>query len=270
MQAPSHSALLAQEAAPFTTVQDMGRVGWRRFGITGAGAMDVEALATANALAGNPIEAAAIEFAHAGGTWTLLGPSRRVALAGGRFVLTVDGAEVPFDTSVLVHQGQTLSIGGSRDAVWGYLAIEGGISLPREFGSRSTHVRSAVGGLGRLLQSGDALPVGQALTAKTPAPLTIGRGVDLAHIPIRVVLGPQEDHFTQAGLRTFLDHEFRVTWQCDRMAYRLEGVPIEHASGYNIISDGLLPGSIQIPGSGSRSCCYGTRKRPAGIRRLRP
>ena len=250
MQAPNHSALLAQEAAPFTSVQDLGRIGWRRFGITGAGAMDAEALATANVLVDNPIEAAAVEFAHAGGTWTLLGPSRRVALAGGHFTLAIDGRSVPCRTSILMQQGQTLTIGGSRDAVWGYLAIEGGISVTRDFGSRSTHLRSGVGGLGRLLQSGDSLPLGRTLSTTKPDRQTIGSPADAAPHPIRVVLGPQDDHFTPAGIRTFLEQEFRVTWQCDRMAYRLEGKPVEHAAGFNIVSDGLLPGSIQVPGSG--------------------
>ena len=68
--------------------------------------------------------------------------------------------------------------------------------------------------------------------------------------PVRVVLGPQDDYFTPAAIRTFLSNEYLVTWQCDRMGYRLEGPPLEHARGFNIVSDGLLPGSIQVPGSG--------------------
>jgi 5-oxoprolinase (ATP-hydrolysing) subunit C len=87
--------LKAIAPAPFATVQDVGRVGWRRFGVTGAGAMDAEALAVANALVGNPCDAAAVEFGHAGGEWTVAGASCRIAVAGGSFPVAVDGSPVP-------------------------------------------------------------------------------------------------------------------------------------------------------------------------------
>jgi 5-oxoprolinase (ATP-hydrolysing) subunit C len=236
--------------APFSTVQDMGRVGWRRFGVTGAGAMDVEALAVANALAGNPCDAAAVEFGHAGGEWAVVGACCRVAVAGGSFPVAVDGRPVPFLTSVVLRPGNVLRIGGARDAVWGYLAVSGGVQVPREFGSRSTHARAAIGGLdGRPLAAGDELPLrpledGQD-GERTLLPHPVAPGD-----PIRVVLGPQHDHFTPAAIRTFLAAEYVLTWQGDRMGYRLEGPPLEHSRGFNIVSDGLLPGSIQVPGSG--------------------
>ena len=246
----SLAVLKATAPAPFATVQDMGRVGWRRFGVTGAGAMDAEALAVANALVGNPCDAAAVEFGHAGGEWTVAGASCRIAVAGGSFPTAVDGRPVAPLTSATLHPGKVLRIGGARDAVWGYLAVSGGVQVPREFGSRSTHSRASIGGLdGRPLAAGDELPLNPADDGQggertiLPSPVA-------ADDPVRVVLGPQDNYFTPAGIRTFLSNEYVVTWQCDRMGYRLEGPPLEHARGFNIVSDGLLPGSIQVPGSG--------------------
>jgi biotin-dependent carboxylase-like uncharacterized protein len=242
--------LVATAPANFTSVQDMGRTGWRRFGLTGAGAMDPESLACANALVGNPIAAAAIEFAHAGGEWQVRGADCRIAITGGGFDTSINGEPLQPNASTVLRQGHTLKIGGARDAVWGYLAVAGGVLVAREFGSRSTHVRSGVGGLqGRFLQAGDELKL-----ASTGAPIgaehTLSRPPLPRDAPIRVVLGPQDDYFTQAAITKFLSTEYRVTWQGDRMGYRLEGPPLEHAGGFNIVSDGLLPGSIQVPGNG--------------------
>ncbi len=247
---PREAALLAVAPGPFGSVQDAGRVGWRRFGLTGAGAMDPEGLVAANALVGNPPEAACVEFAHAGGTWRLRGEARRIAVAGGGFAVSVDGRPVPPLTSTILRPGQVLALGGAPDAVWGYLAVAGGIGVAREFGSRSTHPRSGVGGLeGRLLRAGDRLPLGPAAPPSGPErllPLEPRR----PGAPVRVVLGPQDDHFPDEAIARLLAEPYRVTARGDRMAYCLEGPPLRHAGGFNIVSDGLLPGSIQVPGSG--------------------
>ncbi|MDP9096659.1 MAG: allophanate hydrolase subunit 2 family protein, partial [Pseudomonadota bacterium] len=117
-------------------------------------------------------------------------------------------------------------------------------------GSRATYVRAGMGGLeGRKLAAGDALPL-------LPPPLSgperrIDRVVtDDPAAAIRVVLGPQDDYFTTESIAVFLSSHYEVTWQADRMGYRLEGPPLEHSRGFNIVSDAILPGSIQVPGNG--------------------
>ena len=153
-------ALHAVAPSPFSTVQDFGRVGWRRYGVTGAGAMDIESHAVANALVGNAVEAATIEFAHGGGEWTVSGAPTRIAVAGGSFTASIDGQAVPPRSSAVLRPGARLTIGGARDAVWGYLAVAGGIQVERELGSRATYVRAQIGGLdGRKLEAGDTLPL---------------------------------------------------------------------------------------------------------------
>ena len=243
------SALLhAIAPSPFSTVQDFGRVGWRRYGVTGAGAMDLESHAVANALVGNAVEAATVEFAHGGGEWTLSGPPARIAVAGGSFAAEIDGVPVPPGSGALLREGARLRIGGARDAVWGYLAVAGGIRVERELGSRSTYARAGLGGwAGRKLEPGDALPL---------APPELDRSTRRLHrlptppAPIRVVLGPQDDYFTPESIAVFLSSHYQLTWEADRMGYRLEGPALTHSQGFNIASDAILPGCIQVPGNG--------------------
>ncbi len=241
--------LQAVAPGPFSTIQDPGRVGWRRYGVTGAGAMDLESHAVANALVGNPVDAATIEFAHGGGEWAIAGGSARIAVAGGSFAAAIDGRPIPPLTSAVLREGQRLRIGGAKDAVWGYLAVSGGIQVPLELGSRATHPRAAMGGLeGRHLVAGDTLPL-----RAEPMPdsdRTLQRPARDLQEPVRVLLGPQDDYFTAEAIDTFLSAIFVVAWQGDRMGYRLEGPPLQHARGFNIVSDAILPGSIQVPGSG--------------------
>ncbi len=244
--------LHAVAPSPFSTVQDFGRVGWRRYGVTGAGAMDLESHAVANALVGNPVEAATVEFAHGGGEWTISGAPARIAVAGGSFTASIDGRAVPTMSSALLRPGARLAIGGARDAVWGYLAVSGGIQVQRELGSRATYVRAGIGGHeGRKIEAGDALAL-QHLPLDGPE-RTFDRPIDGSNDParpIRVVLGPQDNYFTDESVVLFLTSHYQVTWQADRMGYRLEGPPLEHSRGFNIVSDAILPGSIQVPGNG--------------------
>ncbi|MBU6500191.1 MAG: allophanate hydrolase, partial [Rhodospirillales bacterium] len=153
-------ALLAVAPTPFVTVQDAGRQGWQRFGVSRSGAMDIAALAMANALVGNPAGMAALEFAHAAGAFRLDATSARIAVTGGRFACFVDDWPIPPFTTFTLTRGQTLRVGGAPDAVWGYIAVAQGFDIPAQLGSQSTHARSGIGGFaGRVLREGDALPL---------------------------------------------------------------------------------------------------------------
>jgi 5-oxoprolinase (ATP-hydrolysing) subunit C len=211
--------------------------------------MDRMSLAIANALVGNRPTEAALEFAHAAGEWQIDAPGCRVAVSGGSFAITVDGvARAPF-SSMTLTRGQRLHIGGASNAVWGYLAVAGGLNITPQFGSRSTHVRTGIGGWnGRAFQPGDAVPLRAELASGDPE-----RAIDASphqDAPYCVVMGPQDDYFDDASIGAFLAATYRVTHQMDRMAYRLDGCILKHAKGYNIITDGVVPGCIQVPGSG--------------------
>jgi biotin-dependent carboxylase-like uncharacterized protein len=234
---------------PFVTVQDAGRRGWRRFGLAGAGAMDKMSLVIANALVGNRPTEAVLEFAYAGGEWTVEAASCRIAVAGGAFAVTVDGTPVPSLASTVLRRGQTLRIGGATRRVWGYLAVAGGFDLPLAFGSRATHARTGIGGFeGRAIRAGDTLPL-RGNEAPNEPERFLGDDPE-EDGPCRVVPGPQDDYFDRESLSLLLSGAYQATWQQDRMAYRLDGPRLTHVKGYNIITDGIVPGCIQIPGTG--------------------
>jgi biotin-dependent carboxylase-like uncharacterized protein len=241
--------LRAIAPTPLITVQDAGRRGWRRFGVTGAGAMDRFSLAIANTLVGNRPTEAALEFAYAGGEWLVDASSCRIAIAGGPFSVAVDGVKQPAQASMVLRRGQRLRIGSAPGRVWGYIAIAGGFEVPVDFGSRATHVQSRLGGLmGRPMQPGDIVP-----SRYDTAPNDEERALAFVpepDAPYRVVMGPQQDRFTGEAIETFLASEYEVTWQQDRMAYKLDGPVLSHTQGYNIITDGVVPGCIQVPGTG--------------------
>ena len=259
--------LVAVEPGPFVTLQDAGRFGWQRFGVSRSGAMDMDALATANILAGNVPMEAALEFAYVGGTFRLQSTSCRIGVAGGHFAVSVDGRAVRPYTSATVLRGQTIRIGVARDAIWGYVAVSGGFAVPRQLGSLSTHSRSGIGGLdGRTIRAGDVLPLETDAVMAAPerhlAELPDRRG------PVRVMLGPQDDLFTAEAVELFLSSTFHVTPQMDRLGYRLEGPVLQHAHGYNIISDGLVAGCIQVPGSGAPIVLMRDAQLPGGYPKI--
>ena len=237
-----------------TTVQDKGRYGYQRFGVPVSGAMDVFALRAANTLVGNDDGAAALEM-------TVLAPRVRfladtwIAVAGADLSAVMDGDPLPVWQTVKVSTGSILSFHGSRDGMRAYLAVAGGIDVPVVMGSRSTYVPGAIGGLeGRMLRAGDVLYT----LASEPAVGFVERRLPEHLEPpsygheheIRVVLGPQDRAFTSDGIATFLGPGYSVSMDSDRMGSRMEGPPIEHASGPDIVSDGTPLGAVQVPGDG--------------------
>lgn len=233
-----------------TTLQDAGRRGYLRFGISGSGAMDPDLLALANALVGNPADAAAIEIAMLGPTLVCEAEVCRVALAGASFAMALNGRVLDPYTAYDLRRGDRLTFGAPGRGLRAWLAVAGGFAVAPMLGSVSTHTRTRLGGLdGNPLAAGDLLPL--------RAPEPVGRPLTLpqAHWPrfggsIRVVLGPQADSFTEEGLRTFLSATYTLTARADRMGCHLDGPPIAHAEGFNIVSDGIVNGSIQVPGHG--------------------
>ena len=237
-----------------TTVQDRGRNGYQDVGVPPSGPLDRISLDLANALVGNPQGTPALEMLLQGPTLKVVAESVRVALVGcnaGIEMRSGDARSVPAGRSVRLVRGEVFRIGALRDSVCAYLAIEGGPDIPPVLGSASTYVRGAIGGFhGRRLQAGDIVPL--KLTAvNVRGERELPQALDLAlDQPIRVVLGPQADYFTDDAMKTFLASEYTVSPQADRMGYRLAGPVIAHAQGYDIVSDGIVTGAIQVPGSG--------------------
>ncbi|UVF20572.1 biotin-dependent carboxyltransferase family protein [Microvirga terrae] len=241
--------LVIKSCGPMTSLQDRGRIGYQGFGVSPSGAMDRRALAVANTLVGNPPETAAVEFMNLGGAFTCEGGDLHVALAGAGCSLSIDGTPVAPQTSVVLKEGQSLEVGHPRTGTFAYLAVAGGIAVEPELGSLSFHLRSRLGGLkGSPLKAGDRLPALPEAQDREPMQLAVDLLEETG--PIRVMLGPQDDYFTPETISLLLESEFTVSPQADRMGFQLTGPRLEHSRGFNIVSDGIVDGHIQVPGSG--------------------
>ena len=249
--------LKVRDAGMHTTLQDLGRFGFQSMGVPVSGALDSVSLILANRLVGNHANTAALENLYHGATLEVCADSVRVALTGSDTPLQILGngdtdiIEVPPWHSVLLRRGQVLRVGALKDSVCCYLAVAGGFDIPPCLDSLSTYVRGAFGGFaGRALRPGDALPlvlfnVREDGDQCLPDPPKLD-----TRQPLRVVLGPQQHHFTDEALQIFLSSSYMVSPQSDRMGMRLDGPRLRHCSGYNIVSDAIATGAIQVPGSG--------------------
>lgn len=238
----------------FTTIQDLGRYGYQRFGVSVSGAMDRWALMVGNRLLGNPDQAAGLEI-------TIQGPelfieqALTITITGADLSPTSDGCALPMWTVVTMPAGSRLQFGLRRQGARAYLAVAGGIDEPLILGSRSTHAHSGMGGLGgRALQKGDRLKVG---TETSVSAQYVGRALPQSHRPryltsptVRVIPGPRVDRFTQEALQVLVESSYRVTSESDRMGYRLRGAALRHRISADLISHAVTFGVIQIPAEG--------------------
>ena len=240
------SKLVISAIGPASSVQDGGRFGAQRYGLTPSGAMDRLGLAAANCLVGNTPFAPGIEIGPFGAALIAREGAVRVALAGAPRSAELSGRAVAWQTSVTIADGETLKLGLARGGSFSYLAIEGGITGEPMFGSLAVNARAGLGSpFPRPLQAGDELQVAAA-SGTAEHRIDLPPAVDG---PIRVVMGPQDDEFGD-GRNLFLDSEWKISATSDRMGYRLEGPVIRHLHGHNIVSDGTVNGSIQVPGNG--------------------
>ena len=255
-----------------TTVQDRGRFGYQKFGVPVSGAVDEIALRVANVLVGNLQDAAALEV-------TALGPQLRfladavVALSGAEAEAYLDGRPVPWYTSFRVRARQVLDLRTCARGLRAYLAIAGGIDVPVLLGSRSTCLVARFGGFaGRALSAGDVLaagrpaaPLGELSGREVPEAWRARHG---APVRLRVVLGPQEEAFTEEGRRTFLESVYRVSPNADRMGYRLDGPAIVHKASADILSDWVPLGGVQVPGDGQPIILLADRQTTGGYTKI--
>lgn len=231
------------------TIQDAGRPGYRKLGVPVSGFMDDYSARIANYLVGNPGDAPLLEF-------LLRGPAIKfnasaVFAVAGDVDLTLNGIPIEPWTSHWARRGDVLEVGTLRSGLYGYIAFAGGIKCEKLLGSCSTYPRA---GLGRPLKAGDRLSLGYALLTGREGrylPGELRPDYSSMEREIRVVLGPNLEHFTEEGIETFLSEPYTVTPESDRMGYRLDGKPIEHSkAGADIVTEPLLPGAVQVPANG--------------------
>lgn len=231
-----------------TTVQDLGRRGFRQLGVGLCGAMDGLSLTIGNYLVGNAADTAGLEFC--------MPPARlrfdvscAMALTGADCSAHLDGVPVVLGRRVAVKAGQILDFEAPRAGFRAYLCVSGGIDVPLVMGSRSTDLQAAMGGLdGRLIRCGDILKIMAA-----DVPRASGTGVllpPLGHV-IRVMPGPEFDGFEAESRDLFFSAAWKVTNQSNRMGYRLQGPTLVRRHADELKSHAVFPGFIQVPAGGA-------------------
>ncbi|MBK0347945.1 biotin-dependent carboxyltransferase family protein [Aerococcaceae bacterium zg-ZJ1578] len=254
----------------YTTVQDLGRVGYQSQGFGVSGVMDVRSFKIANLLIDNPENEAVLEF-------TLTGPTLEftaetiIAITGGDFQPLINGEPAAMYTAIYMNKGDVLSFQGARTGTRGYIAFSSYLSIPVVMGSRSTNTKCAIGGFkGRRLKEDDY--IGFRIKRRY-LPYFLSRTLDIDEFNqeeavIRVVMGPQDQYFTKEGRQTFLSEEYTVTSDADRMGFRLEGPYIAHKESADIISEGIAFGAIQVPAHGKPIVLLADRQTTGGYTKI--
>ena len=269
-------AVIVIKPGLLTTIQDRGRWGLQARGVPVAGPMDPCSHRVANALVGNPPDAATLEI-------TLIGPElefedeRVLAVAGAEFSVSVDDRKQPPNAPFVVKRGGRLGFGGRARGARAYLAISGGVAVPPVMGSRATHLVSRLGGLGgRALRAGDRLPLGdihlpssaRLLRALSPEIQTGLLAPPDARARIRVLPGPQREHFSSDALDALQSASYVVSTSSDRMGFRLEGPILERVRGREMISDATPLGALQVPASGQPVLLMADRQTTGGYPKI--
>jgi biotin-dependent carboxylase-like uncharacterized protein len=253
-----------------TTVQDLGRIGYQQFGVSVSGAVDPHSAKLANILVGNDQSEAVLEC-------TMMGPQLQfgqancIAITGGDLGATLDGTAVPRYQAIAVNAGQVLRFTAPKTGCRAFIAFAGGLDIPVVMGSRSTYMKAKIGGYqGRKLEKGDT--IGFRAPKATLSHMEDRRlppeFVPKSEYVLRVILGPQDDAFTEEGIKTFLSQPYTVTPEFDRMGCRLDGAAITHKESGDIISDGISFGAIQVPSAGKPIIMLGDRQTTGGYTKI--
>ncbi|MEH6994689.1 biotin-dependent carboxyltransferase family protein [Neobacillus drentensis] len=250
-----------------TTVQDLGRYGFREYGVSPSGAMDSYSLQMGNLLVGNVLGEAALEA-------PLIGPvllalhDVSIAICGGNFTPKINNKEIHLWRCTVIKKGQTLSFGRVKEGARTYISVAGGIHVPLVLNSKSTYLTGKFGGLdGRALKEGDIL-YGKPYIRRN-------RFLHAKFIPeytnpltLRIIAGHHKDKFTSLGFETFLTGEYIISPQSNRMGYQLSGPKIEHSSTADIISDAIPLGGIQVTSSGQPIILMAEHQTTGGYSRI--
>ncbi|MDD2958157.1 MAG: biotin-dependent carboxyltransferase family protein [Lachnospiraceae bacterium] len=253
-----------------TTVQDLGRTGYQSQGFGVTGVMDVRSFKIANLLLDNPENEPVLEA-------TLIGPKLEftsatiIAITGADMQPTVNKKSVPMYTALYMNKGDILQLNSARSGSRSYIAFSSYLDIPVVMGSRSTNCRSHIGGFkGRKLKEEDY--IGFRIKRRY-LPYFLSRKLELQEFEqesavLRVVMGPQDSHFTKQGIQTFLTSEYTVTSEFDRMGCRLEGPFIAYKDSADIISDGITFGAVQVPSHGKPIILLSDRQTTGGYAKI--
>ncbi len=241
-------------AGALTTIQDLGRPGYAHLGVPRSGALDVAAHRLANHLVGNDATAATLETTLTGLTVRVLAPTV-VAVSGAVAPIRRDGHPAPWVAPIALSAGETLDIGPATQGVRNYVAFAGGVDVPAVLGSRATDLLSGLGP--PKLRDGDVLPLGTPSSPPHPAdiyPVTV-TAPDLQHpsasaFELPILPGPRAEDFPDLAWQILTSTEYTVSQSSNRVALRLNGLPLHRTGPDTIPSEGTVLGAIQVPADG--------------------
>jgi antagonist of KipI len=277
--------ILVEKSGPMSTLQDLGRIGYQKYGVLVNGAMDSFSSRLANILVGNKQEEATLEMTMLGSTMQL--PAGMIfALTGADMMATIEGKLVPRFRPICVKRDCLLTCGFGKQGCRGYFALAGGFDVPAIMGSKSTYLRAKIGGFeGRALVNGDVLKASVAspamqlfaqrmmqkkgvnaafTTVLWYAPGTFIFGDDVIH----VTKGQQYDWFTGKSIHNFFNEPYSITLQADRMGYRLEGTLLQYREKRELVSEPVTFGSIQVPADGNPIILLADRQTAGGYPKI--
>ncbi|OMP68100.1 5-oxoprolinase subunit C family protein [Domibacillus epiphyticus] len=268
------------------SIQDLGRYGFQKYGVIVSGAMDSYALRIANLLIGNQEGEAAIEV-------TLMGTSLQfeedslIAITGGNLSPKIEGEAVPLWRPVLIKKGSILQFTASQSGCRAYVTVAGGFDIPQIMESKSTYLRGGIGGFkGRSLQAGDVLPFQEKTKASAPLFARLkqnlknrsfgsvewyvpaGHVMNTSERVIRVIKGMEFDKFSSSSREQFFEQEFQITPQSDRMGYRLSGPELQLEQPFELLSEAVAEGTIQVPKDGNPIILLADRQTTGGYPRI--
>ena len=248
---------IIQRAGFLTSVEDLGRTGFRQFGVSTSGALDSFAFRVANLLVGNDEGAAVLEITL-GGLQLRFEDERIVAWCGGEFDVQIGSLALPAGHVAHLQRGNELKFGRAQIGCRCWLAISGGIDVPVVLGSRSTDLRANFGGLeGRALRDEDVIPLSKWPGSPTPATAISSWSAPHDWVSparrgpiLRFIRGIDWERFNASTLQRFTSEAFTVSADSDRMGVRLDGPELKREDKTDLISEAVAPGTIQVPPSG--------------------
>ncbi|NRG46766.1 biotin-dependent carboxyltransferase family protein [Bacillus sp. CRN 9] len=269
-----------------TSIQDLGRYGFQKYGVIASGVMDQIAHRVANLLVGNKESESTIEM-------TLIGPTIQfhentlIAITGGDLSPAINGKAIGTWKPIFVKKGSVLSFGKCQAGCRAYLAAAGGFSVPFIMGSKSTYLRAEIGGNeGRALKKHDAIHIGNPSSIalkmihfyqpQLSSDFVSGRwAVDASLIPIyqkrksiRVLKGRHYHLFTKQSQQKLYEEGFEVSSQSDRMGYRLTGPALALEKPEEMISEAVAFGTIQVPPGGDPIILLADRQTTGGYPKI--
>jgi biotin-dependent carboxylase-like uncharacterized protein len=253
-----------------TTIQDYGRIGYGEIGFSPSGAVDTDAMETANCLVGNEMGEAVFEC-------TLFGPTIHftkdnvIAVTGADMMPKVNDKEISMNTAVVVKAGEDLVLAFAVKGCRSYIAFSGGLQIEDCYGSKSTNLKCEIGGFkGRALKANDEILFAEPKSILPDMEKRTYKQSEIDRSPkiVRVVMGPQDDYFTSEGIHIFETGSYKLTNDSNRMACKLSGPVIACKQATDIISDGISLGSIQVSSNGQPMVMLSDRQTTGGYAKI--